>query len=98
MMLTGRSYPAEDAQRLGLAHYLTTPGEGAAQALALARTIAANSRLSNYLAIQAVIRIADMSGPDGLFTESLCAALAQTTDDAKEGLNAFLEKRPPGFA
>ena len=98
MMLTGRSYPAEDAQRLGLAHYLAAPGEGAAQALALAQTIAANARLSNYLAIQAPTRIADMSGPDGLFTESLCAALAQTTDDAKEGLDAFLEKRPPDFA
>ncbi|MEN8833778.1 MAG: enoyl-CoA hydratase, partial [Pacificibacter sp.] len=32
-----------------------------------------------------------------LFTESLCAAVSQTSDDAEEGLNAFLEKRKPVF-
>ena len=97
MMLTGRIYTAEDGYRLGLAHYLAPAGGATAQALELARTIAANARLSNQLAIQAPARIADMSAPAGLFTESLCAALAQTTDDAAEGLRAFLEKRPPQF-
>jgi len=47
--------------------------------------------------VQALTRIADMSRADGLFTESLAAALVQTTPDAEEGLNAFLEKRAPVF-
>ena len=93
MMLTGRKYGTEDAVKLGLAHY----GVGAGEALPIAAQIAGNAPLANYMMIQAVGRIDDMSRSDGLFTESLCAALAQTSPDAMEGLAAFLEKRPPRF-
>ena len=68
-----------------------------ARAQELAGEIAQNAPLSNYFMIQALARIGDMSKADGLFTESLCAALSQTTPDAQEGLQAFLEKRPPKF-
>ena len=47
--------------------------------------------------IQALSRIDDMARGDGFFTESLCAALSQTSDDAREKLKAFLEKRKPSF-
>jgi enoyl-CoA hydratase/carnithine racemase len=47
--------------------------------------------------IQAISRIEDMARSDGLFTESLCAAITQTSPDAQEGLAAFLEKRAPTF-
>ena len=63
----------------------------------MAEQIAGNAPMSNYLMIQAIARIEDMSKADGLFTESLCAALSQTTPDAQEGLHAFLEKRAPKF-
>jgi enoyl-CoA hydratase/carnithine racemase len=74
-------------------------GEGEALALAreLAGKISRNAPLSNYFMVQALARIEDMSKADGLFTESLCAALSQTTPDAQEGLHAFLEKRAPKF-
>ena len=97
MMLTGRSYGAEDGLRLGLAHYVEPDEPVLARAQALAREIAANAPLSNYIIIQAIARIADMSRADGLFTESLSAALTQTAPDAVEGLRAFLEKRSPEF-
>jgi enoyl-CoA hydratase/carnithine racemase len=97
MMLTGRSYGAEEAVRLGLAHYLAAAGEGMALALRLAETIAGNARSSTQLILHALARIDDMGRGDGLFTESLCAALSQTSEDAAEGLLAFLEKRPPNF-
>ena len=51
----------------------------------LARRIAANAPLSNYIMIQAIARIEDMSKADGLFTESLCAAITQTSPDAHRG-------------
>ena len=63
----------------------------------LARKIADNAPFSNYLMIQSLPRIANMSQGDGLFTESLAAAMSQTSEGAKEGLRAFLEKRPPKF-
>ncbi len=97
MMLTGRSYGSEDGVSLGLAHYAVDEGESLPLARKLARKIADNAPFSNYLMIQALPRINDMSRSDGLFTESLAAAMSQTTEGAKEGLRAFLEKRPPKF-
>ncbi len=97
MMLTGRSYGADEGLRLGLAHYSVGDDEGLALAKKLARKIADNAPFSNYLMMNAISRIGDMSRSDGLFTESLAAAMSQTSDGAKEGLRAFLEKREPKF-
>jgi enoyl-CoA hydratase/carnithine racemase len=72
-------------------------GEGFDLALRLAAEVADNAPFSNYLMIQALSRIEDMSRADGLFTESLAAAMSQTTESAQEGLRAFLEKRKPDF-
>jgi len=63
----------------------------------LADKVADNAPLSNYLMMQAIRRIQDMPHADGLFTESLATALTKTSDGAKEGLRAFLEKRAPVF-
>ena len=97
MMLTGRKYGAEEGLALGLAHYAVGEGESFAKAMELAETIASNAPLSNYMMIQALSRIEDMPKADGLFMESLCVALAQTSPDAIEGLRAFLQKRNPDF-
>lgn len=97
MMLTGRTYSPEEGQSLGLSHYLTGPDGSLAKARELANQIASNSPTVNYLIVQSIARIANMSSEDGLFTESLAAALSQTGGDAEEGLRAFLEKRPPNF-
>lgn len=97
MMLTGRKYGADEGMALGLAHYSVGEGEALPLAMDLAKKIASNAPLSNYIMIQGVSRIEDMSKADGLFTESLCAALTQTSPDALEGLDAFLQKRNPTF-
>ncbi|WP_068109382.1 crotonase/enoyl-CoA hydratase family protein [Tropicimonas marinistellae] len=97
MMLTGRKYTADEGLALGLTHYSVGEGEALPMAMELARKIARNAPLSNYIMIQALSRIEDMSKADGLFTESLCAAITQTSPDAVEGLAAFLEKRAPKF-
>ena len=97
MMLTGRKYNAEEGLALGLTHYSVGEGEALALAQKLATKIANNASLSNYMMIQAISRISDMSKSDGLFAESLCAAVSQTSADAEEGLKSFLEKRRPVF-
>ena len=98
MMLTGRKYDAEQGLALGLTHYSVAEGAALEMAIDLAHKIASNAPLSNYIMIQALSRIEDMAKQDGLFTESLCAALTQTSPDALEGLQAFLQKRDPKFS
>lgn len=97
MMLTGRHYDAEEGQRLGFSHYLVEDGGGMDKAMELARTIAANAPISNYMMLTAITRIANMPMTEGLFAESLATALSQTSDHAREGMKAFLEKRAARF-
>lgn len=97
MMLTGRKYNSVDGQALGLAHYAVGEGEALGLAQTLAGKIARNAPMSNYLMINTIARVGDMSQADGLYVESLATALSQTTPDAEEGLKAFLEKRAPKF-
>jgi (methylthio)acryloyl-CoA hydratase len=93
MMLTGRVYDAIEAQSIGLTQYQVGAGEGLAKALQLAARIAGNSPMSNFAIMQALPRIADQSMAEGMLTESLMAAISQSTDDARERLQAFLNKR-----
>jgi len=93
MMLTGRVYDAHEGHAIGISHYLVQPGEGLAQALALAERIAANAPLSNFAVMHALPRIADMAQDEGLFVESLMAAIASGDEAAKLRVRAFLEGR-----
>ncbi|SFT11907.1 Enoyl-CoA hydratase/carnithine racemase [Sulfitobacter marinus] len=97
MMLTGRKFNAEEGVQLGLAHYAVGEGGALALAMELAGKIARNAPMSNYMMINSISRIDDMSKADGLYVESLSAAVSQSGPDADEGLRAFLEKRAPKF-
>jgi (methylthio)acryloyl-CoA hydratase len=91
MMLTGRVYDAAEGLAVGLSQYVVEDGKGLEKALALAEKVAANAPLSNFAVMHALPRIADMNQSDGLFTESLMAAIAQGDDAAKSRMRAFLE-------
>jgi enoyl-CoA hydratase/carnithine racemase len=91
MMLTGRVYDAAEGVQIGLSQYMVGDGEGLAKALALAEKIAVNAPLSNFAVTHALPRIVEMSLGDGLFTESLMAAIAQGDEAAKSRMRAFLE-------
>jgi enoyl-CoA hydratase/carnithine racemase len=93
MMLTGRVLDAAEGHAAGISHYLVGAGKSMQRAFELAHRIAANAPLSNFAVTQALPRIADMSQPDGLFVESLMAAIAQGDDAAKQRMRAFLEGR-----
>ena len=91
MMLTGRVYDAEEGLAVGLSQYRVEAGKGLEKALELAKRIAANAPLSNFAVVHALPRIADMSQDEGLFAESLMAAIAQGDDAAKARMRDFLE-------
>lgn len=93
MMLTGRRYTAQEGQDLGISHYLVGEGEGLAKAIELADHIAGNSRMSNYIMINAIPRIADMDRMSGSFAENLAAGIVHGEEDAFTGIDAFLEKK-----
>ena len=95
MMLTGRTYSAEDGQAIGLTTYLAEPGKGFAKGLELAQRIAANAPLTNFAVMQALPRIAEMAPASGFAVEALMSAIAQADGEAKTRLKAFLEKRGP---
>jgi enoyl-CoA hydratase/carnithine racemase len=93
MMLTGRVYTAEEGYAAGLTQYLVGPGEGLDRALELARRIAANAPITNFAVLHALPRIAEANPREGFLLESLMAAVAQGSDEAKQRLREFLAGR-----
>ncbi|HEV7908863.1 MAG TPA: crotonase/enoyl-CoA hydratase family protein [Pseudonocardiaceae bacterium] len=93
MMLTGRVYDARDGHTIGLSHYLTEAGQGLAHALELAKKVAANSPVTNFAVLQALPRIAEANPAEGYLLESLMAAVAGGSEEAKTRMRAFLEGR-----
>jgi len=97
MMLTGRRLDAEEGQQLGLSHYLVETGEAFDKAMELAETISGNAPLANKMMLNTIQRVDRMGESEGYFVESLASALTQASDDAQEGMRAFLEKRDIRF-
>jgi enoyl-CoA hydratase/carnithine racemase len=95
MMLTGRTYSAEEGQSIGLTTYMVEPGKGFAKGLELAQRIAGNAPLTNFAIMHALPRIAEMNPQSGYAVEALMAAIAQADPEAKARLKDFLEKRAP---
>jgi enoyl-CoA hydratase/carnithine racemase len=93
LMMTGRVYDAEEGLAVGLSQYVVEEGQATAKAIALAERIAQNAPMSNFAVMHALPRIADQSQSEGLFTESLMAAVAESTPEAQSRLRAFLEGR-----
>jgi enoyl-CoA hydratase/carnithine racemase len=90
MMLTGRVLDADEGHRAGISSYRVAAGEGLARAQELARKVAGNAPLSNFAVLQALPRIANLSPADGMFVESLVAAVAQGDPAAKSRMRDFL--------
>ncbi len=93
LMLTGRTYGAEEGQTFGLSHYLVGEGEGLAKGIELAKRIATNSPSTNFAILNVLPRIAEQDRASGYVMESLTAAIAQGNEEAKKRIKDFLEKR-----
>jgi enoyl-CoA hydratase/carnithine racemase len=100
MMLTGRVLGADEGQAAGLSQYRVPaevgagPGRAAlAKAIELAARIAENAPISNYAVMHALPRIAELPQAEGLFLESLMAAIAQGDEAAKQRMRDFVQGR-----
>jgi enoyl-CoA hydratase len=97
LILTGRAVDAEEARARGLVNAVFEPGELMAKTMETARTLAAKSPVALAHAKEAA-NLALQGGQDtNLTQEASFFALLFSTDDAKEGMAAFIEKREPRF-
>jgi len=97
MILSGRTVEAEEALRIGLVHHVVA-GDVLAGAIEYARSFSAYGLPALKLARDAVKRALDVPLHEGLKIEADLNTLAFQTQDALEGMNAFMEKRKPKFA
>jgi enoyl-CoA hydratase len=97
MILTGEPIDAREAHRLGLVARVVPNELVVEDALALAAKIATKSPLALRLAKEAVNAAYEMSLTDALAHERRLFYLLFASEDQKEGMAAFLEKRDPDF-
>lgn len=97
MMLTGEPIPAAEAHRIGLINRVVAPAALLETARALAKQILANGPLAIALCLEAVHYGLEMPLEAAFEWEASLSGLVTGTEDAREGLRAFLEKRPPHF-
>jgi enoyl-CoA hydratase len=97
LLLTGEIIDAEEAYRIGLVNKVVPPAELLPEAEKLLRTILARAPLAVRLVLEAVERGLDVPLDEGSNLEANLFGLVASSADMKEGLTAFLEKRPPRF-
>jgi enoyl-CoA hydratase len=97
LLLTGEQITAQEALRIGLVSKVVPADQLAAEADKTVRTILANGPVALKLTMEAMDRGLDMTLDEGLSLEADLFGLVAATDDMKEGLTAFLEKRPAKF-
>lgn len=97
MMLTGRMMDAEEAERSGIAARVVAADDLMDETLKVAATIAGKSLPSVIFAKQCVNTAVDSPVPHGVEFEKRCFYSLFSTEDQKEGMAAFVEKRKPKF-
>jgi enoyl-CoA hydratase len=97
MMLTGDFIDAQEAYRIGLVNKVVVPEELIEKSMDLARKIASRPPLAVRFVKEAANRSMEGNSPAGFALESYLHALSCTTEDKKEGVSAFLEKRKGKF-
>lgn len=97
LVLTGEHVNALDALRMGLVSKVVPQDQLMAEAEKAMRAIIAKAPIALALAIDAVDRGLEMTLEEGLRLEADAFGLVASTRDMKEGLAAFLEKRPARF-
>lgn len=97
MVLTGNQITAEEAEKSGLVSKVVPASELVAQAIKLGEKIASHSQLTVAMAKESVNTAYETTLKEGLHFEKRMFHGTFATTDRKEGMTAFIEKRPPKF-
>ena len=97
LVLTGRRFDAEEARRIGILNQVCGKREWLERALELAAVVAERPPVAVRLGKQAVLAAEEAGLTSGLETERRLYELSMATEDRIEGMDAFLDKRPPEF-
>jgi enoyl-CoA hydratase/carnithine racemase len=94
-LFTGDDFDAATAHELGIVNHVVPDGQVMERAMALARKLAGKSPVVMKLGRDAYMRAIDTDYRRGIenVAETMCNVVA--TEDSREGLAAFMEKRPP---
>jgi enoyl-CoA hydratase/carnithine racemase len=97
LILSGRIFDAPEAARLGLVNRVVSGESLLDEAIALAELLATKPPLTIAAALSAIHRGMDTAIDDGLAIEEAAFARIAPTHDAREGIAAFVQKRPATF-
>jgi len=97
LCLTAEQIDAAEAHRIGLVNKVVPVGQALAAAREMAKAINANGPVACRYVLEAVRRGLEMPLSEGLVFEATLFGLCAATSDMKEGMGAFLEKRPARF-
>ncbi len=97
LITTAEMIDAAEAYRIGLANKVVLPEALIDEATAMMNQILANGPLAVALCIEAIDRGLEMSLDEGLVLEANHFGLLASSEDMKEGMVAFLDKRTPEF-
>jgi enoyl-CoA hydratase len=97
LICTGDRIGAAEAERIGLVNKVVPADQLMSAAEELARKIMTRGPLAVRAAIEAVMNGSEMPFEEGQFLEATLFGLLCASEDTKEGMNAFLEKRQANF-
>ncbi len=97
MILTGKTIPADEAQRIGLVNRVVSSQELMEVTMKMAREMASKGTIALKYTKEAVYQGMDLTLEQGLRLEADLYLLIHTTKDRTEGIKAFREKRAPKF-
>ncbi len=97
LILTGRMIDAAEAEKAGFVSRVVAAGTFLDEVMEVAKTVARFGKPSLIAAKEAVNRALEVSLAEGLLFERRAFHALFATQDQKEGMRAFVEKRPPNF-
>lgn len=98
VLTSEKGLTATEAERIGLVNRVVPAGQALPAALEIARKIRANGPTACRYALESIRRGMDMPLAEGQVLEATLFGLCAATEDMREGMAAFLEKRPAKFA